>query len=126
MNQTFKNTLNGHEIVVDAALTGFTIYKKISTLIEYIAIKDDKLAIQFNKGNTVIYSGLPIDVIKAAVCAPSIGKFYHTSVKDKFDYEKIGDGGPAIVPSRLAIDDDYEDGFGEADFLLSDDDDDEY
>lgn len=124
MNQTFKNTLNGHEIVVDVALTGFTIYKKISTLIEYIAVNDDKLAIQFNKGNTVVYSGLPVDVIKAAVSAPSIGKFYHTSVKDKFEYEKIGDGGPAIVPARLAIeDDDEEDGFGEADFLLNDDDD---
>lgn len=99
MNPKFKAAVDCHEVLVDDNLKGYTIMKRQSSFIDYIAVKDDNLFIQFDKGNCALFSNVPVDVIKAAVAAPSIGKFYHSVIKDKYEFTNIGHGNKCITPN---------------------------
>lgn len=130
MNQKFKAIVDSQEVLVDDNLKGYTIMKRQSSFIDYIAVKDDNLFIQFDKGNCALFSNVPVDVIKAAVSAPSIGKFYHSVIKDKFEFTNVGHGNKCITPNTGILEennsDAFEDEIEEGSIIDDDDYEDEY
>lgn len=87
----FKQTLNNQPVLVNHLLEGWTIYHRQSSYVAYIAVNPggDSLFIQFNNGTCFIYPGLPIDLIKEAIAAESIGKFFHAQLKGKYEGEAV-------------------------------------
>lgn len=126
MNQKFKAIVDSKEVLLDDNLKGYTIMKRQSSFIDYIAVKDDNLFIQFEKGNCAIFLNIPVDVIKAAVAAQSIGKFYHSVIKDKYEFTNVGHGSKCITNTPSHNDDVFFEDVIEERGILDDDEDDEY
>ena len=43
------------------------------------------LEIKFNTGGTYEYKGVPSSLVEAMKLAPSVGRFYHENIRDKFE-----------------------------------------
>lgn len=85
-----KTTINSKSVLVNDALKDFTLYQKASTYIDYIGVKgDNSLFIQFCNGICFTYPDLPIDLIKSALEAESIGKWFHGTLKGKYEGEQL-------------------------------------
>lgn len=64
-----------------------------SSNITAIGWEDEVLEISFNKGGLYRYVGVPEEIFKAFMSAPSKGKFFHGRIRPKqydYKYEKIG------------------------------------
>lgn len=85
----FKTTLNGKELLVSPILQGYTIYDRQSSMISYIAVNEANLFIQFNNRTSFLYRDVPVDLIKSAVTAVSIGKWWHSHIKGKIEGEAV-------------------------------------
>lgn len=55
---------------------------------------DETLFVRFNNGRTYTYAGVPIDVYSELVDSPSVGKAFHSLIKDKFPSTAVSDRDP--------------------------------
>ncbi len=87
----FKTTLNNTPVLVADVLKDWTLYQRASTYVDFIGVNpaNDSLFIQFQNGICFLYPDLPIDLIKSAVEAESIGKWFHSQLKGKYEGEAI-------------------------------------
>lgn len=109
MNEpTFTTTLGGKPVAARGILKGFALKKQASSLVDYFGMNqvENQLFIQFNNGVCTIYSGVPKGVLDMAHEAPSIGKFFHSFIKGKYEYEEIGN--LAIKPDEQEEDEDWD------------------
>ena len=51
-------------------------------------LKESIMLATFDNGSTYWYFNVPQSVYKSWLLAPSIGKYFHSNVKGKYDYEK--------------------------------------
>lgn len=85
-----KQIINSKPVLVNDAIADYTLYHRNSTFIDYIGVKgDNSLFIQFQNGTCFLYRDLPIDLIKAALEAESIGKFFHANLKGQYEGEQL-------------------------------------
>ena len=93
MTTTNQHTLsiNGKLCLVNDILKGFQIYDRKSSMIAYIGtnVASSELFIQFNNGKGFSYAEVPAKVLAEAIIAPSIGKFFHANIKDKFTATEV-------------------------------------
>lgn len=84
-NQPFKAVIGGKPVICNPVLEGFELLKKASSNVDYFGISRStgQLFIQFNNGTCFLYSGVPIETLEAAKEAESIGKFFHSAIKNK-------------------------------------------
>lgn len=110
---TFNTTINKKPVIVNDALKSFELFQQPSTYVEYFGINREKKQIffQFNNGKCFTFEEVTSNVLQAATAAPSIGKFFHANIKDKYD-----EGAP--LPDRCIMPDDpeEEEESAEADF----------
>lgn len=85
--------LNKMRLVVDDRIDSFEIFQKDSSNVEFFGIDpvQDKLIMQFRNGTSYIYSGLSMDLMKAAMNCESIGKFFSSQIAGKFESQKIAE-----------------------------------
>jgi hypothetical protein len=67
------------------------IYKSVYNLL------DNDLYITFNNGNIYKYMNVDMSTFLRLQEAQSIGKFFATEIKTKFEFEKIGSEDPKII-----------------------------
>ena len=85
-----KQTINNKPVLVSDVLQDYTIYHRNSTFVAYIAVKgDNSLFIQFCNGTCFIYPDLPVDLIKSALEAESVGKWFHANLKGQYEGEQL-------------------------------------
>lgn len=63
-----------------------------SSNISAVGWEDEVLEIEFNKGGKYRYYGVPEEIYKAMMAAPSKGKFFHSRIRPKqyeYGYEKV-------------------------------------
>lgn len=99
MQKTTK-TVNGLSVTVDNSLADFEVLKKASTNVDYFAIRREtsQLFIQFSNDTCFLYHSVPPEVLEQAKEAESIGKFFHASVKCKYEYESVGSNLITVAP----------------------------
>lgn len=119
MQKTTK-TVNGLSVTVDGNLADFEIIKKASNNIDYFAIcrKMSNLFIQFSNGTCFMYANVPPEVLEQAKEAESIGKFFHASIKGKYQDQAVGSNLITVAPPEETdfglgldegdLDDDYD------------------
>jgi len=116
-----KQIINNKPVLVSDVIKDYTLYHRNSTFISYIGVKgDNSLFIQFCNSTCFLYRDLPVDLIKAALEAESIGKWFHASLKGKYEGEQLESH--CIQPDKEEEDDDdgYEDFFGPHDAAFED------
>lgn len=96
---TFQTTVAHKSVTVNNILKDFTIYNRASSMIAYIAVNapTQELFIQFNNGKGFIYKEVPMIVLTGIIAAPSVGKFFHATIKDKIAGEEVESN--CIVPT---------------------------
>jgi len=62
--------------------------KVLSTDIDKVAIEGSDLIIKFNSGGTYSYKGAAKE-FQNLINASSKGKYFHTRIKNNYEYEKI-------------------------------------
>lgn len=87
MNNTFK--ADGKEYAInnpDIEEGKWEYYAKKSSMVAFIALNGPagQIMFQWVNGICTMVSGVPGEIVLAAYNAPSIGKFYHASIKGKF------------------------------------------
>jgi hypothetical protein len=66
------------------------MYHKVqSSNIDSVAWLNDTLFIRFHHGGEYAYDGVPHNVFEDMLKAPSVGKFFHAEVKNKFEYRRL-------------------------------------
>jgi hypothetical protein len=76
------------------------LLKKNSTNVDYFGIRREtsQLFIQFSNGTCFMYANVPTEVLEEAKNAPSIGKFFHQSIKWQYEDEAVGSNLIADAP----------------------------
>lgn len=117
---TIQRTVNGEIVTADQNLQEFEIIKKASTNVDYFAIRREtsQLFIQFSNGKCFMYANVPPEVLEQAKEAESIGKFFHASIKGKYEDEAVGSNLITVAPPEETdfglgldegdLDDDYD------------------
>jgi len=84
---TFTSKINGQPVVCNSNLIDFELLKKQSTLIDYYGIcrQTSQLFIQFNNGKSFVFLAVPPEVLETAKTIDSIGKYYHSDIKGKYE-----------------------------------------
>lgn len=66
-------------------------YTKVeSSNLNEVAWANETLFVRFHHGGEYAYQGVPYGVFTGLLDAPSVGKYFHTEVKTKFAFEKVG------------------------------------
>ena len=66
-------------------------YTKVeSSNLAEVGWKDETLHIRFHHGGEYAYDGVAYGVFTDLISAPSVGKFFHAEVKERFPFRKIG------------------------------------
>ncbi|MCW3111320.1 MAG: hypothetical protein JWQ09_5826 [Segetibacter sp.] len=104
---TFNTKINNKPVVCNEALTDFELLKKASTHIDCFGIcrATNELFIQFTNGTSFMYTAVPLEVLEAAKEAESIGKFYHATIKGKYNDASLGN---CFVVADDTEEDDYD------------------
>lgn len=91
--EPFKATIDGQAVICDSNLTAFDIYKRASTYVAYFAISKEQslMFFQFNNGKCFLYRDVPAEVLDEAITVESIGKFYHATIKGKYEDQPVKD-----------------------------------
>lgn len=97
---TIERTVNGEIVTADQNLQEFEIIKKASSNVDYFAIcrKTSNLFIQFSNGTCFLYHSVPPEVLEQAKEAESIGKFFHASIKGKYQDQAVGSNLITVAP----------------------------
>lgn len=108
-NQPFKKTIGGKPVICDPALANFDIHKQSSSYVDYYATnkQDSEMFFQFNNGACFVFADVPAEVQEEAIKVPSIGKFYHASIKAQYQSRQLDDR--CIKPYVTTIDEDEDD-----------------
>ncbi len=101
MNNTNLKTVNGKDVLVSDTAALFTLHKQASTYVDYFGTdkSGQRMFFQFNNGTCFMLTGVPAEVQDAAVAAPSIGKFWHSTLKGKYETEQLMDKSVEDVPA---------------------------
>lgn len=61
-----------------------------SSNITHIGHDGDALHVTFSSGQTYKYAGVPAETHKALLAASSVGKFFASEIRGKYEHEKVG------------------------------------
>lgn len=93
-------TISGTAVIVNPILAEFELAKKNSTYVHYLGIRREtsQLFLQYNNGTCFMFNAVPPEKLEAATVAESIGKFFHSDLKGKFETEELDHNCITIAP----------------------------
>ncbi|MCL4466051.1 MAG: KTSC domain-containing protein [Chloroflexi bacterium] len=53
-------------------------------------LRTQTLEIEFVKGGVYQYDGVSVDVYERLVTAPSVGRYFHSTVRNAYPYRRVG------------------------------------
>jgi len=111
--ETTQKTVNGKQVECREPVIDFTIYKALSTSVNYYGIDkaNNRIFVQFSSGKSYIYNNVDHALIANIMAADSIGKYVSANLAGKIQFEKfeyplvtepVQDGldAPIIVPDQ--------------------------
>lgn len=112
--KTTKTTITGQLCLVNEILKDFELAKKNSTYVSYLGIRREtsQLFLQYNNGTCFMFNAVPPEKLEAATVAESIGKFFHSDLKGKFETEELAHNCVVVAPP---VEEDDFDGFDDED-----------
>jgi hypothetical protein len=78
-----------------------SIYESSNVYKSVYKFLDNDLFITFNNGNIYKYVNVDMPTFLKLQESESIGKFFATNIKSKFDFEKVGSEDPKIIISEV-------------------------